>query len=229
MEETSIKLKGNFLKSSYGVALKNSLYLALEINHKLPKHILEMSGMSGRKYRALINNLIESISNARYIEVGSWAGSSACSAMWGNAVNIVCIDNWSQFGGPKADFLINIDKSKNENVFLTLIEEDFRKVNWSNLPKANIYFFDGPHKAIDQYDGIVLAQPALDDLYILIVDDFNWTDVRNGTLVAINQLNLEVECSIEIKTTQDNSHPKINVNETSDWHNGYFIAVVRKK
>lgn len=237
VEETSIKLQGDFSKSDFGVNLRNSFYRALEMNHKLPKWITRMHGMSGRKYRSLINSLIESFSNARYLEIGSWRGSSACSAMWGNKATIVCIDNWSEFNGlkdgfifngPKDDFINNINKAKNININFKLIENDFRKVNYSKLEKMNVYFFDGPHSESDQYDGIVMVQPALDETYILIIDDFNWAVVRKGTLRAISDLNLKIECSIEIKTGTDDLEPTY-AHEMSDWHNGYFIAVVRKQ
>ena len=39
-----------------------------------------MEGLSGRKYRSLINNLIQKIKDPRYLEIGTWLGSTACSA-----------------------------------------------------------------------------------------------------------------------------------------------------
>jgi hypothetical protein len=229
MEETSIKLQGNFSRSLYGARLKNSLERALEINHKLTDFVLNMSGMSGRKYRSLINTLVEGVPAPRYLEVGSWAGSTASAVMWKNAVDVVCIDNWSQFGGPKDAFLVNTNLAANEKTTMTLIESDFRAVQWGALPKSNIYLFDGPHTEVDQYDGIVIAQPALEESYILVVDDYNWPTVRNGTLRAINDLGLTVECAIEIRTTQDDTHPQIAYQANSDWHNGYYFAVICKK
>ena len=227
MEETSIKLQGNFSKSLYGEVLKKAFYCALEINHKLPDWIVKMSGMSGRKYRYLINSLVENIPDARYLEIGSWAGSTACSAMWGNSADVICIDNWSEFGGPKDLFLQYTEAAKNPGIRFSFIESDFRTVDWKAINNVNIYLFDGPHTEVDQYDGVAIAQPGLNDTYILIVDDYNWPDVRNGTNRAINLLDLKIECSIEIRTTQDNSHPTVD-SGNSDWHNGYFLAVVSK-
>jgi hypothetical protein len=229
MEETSIKLQGNFSRSLYGALLKSSLERALEINHKLTDVVLNMTGMSGRKYRSLINTLVKGVPAPKYLEVGSWAGSTASAVLWKNAVDVVCIDNWSQFGGPKDAFLENTALAGNENTRLMLVESDFRAVPWGTLPKSNIYMFDGPHTEVDQYDGIVIAQPALEDTYILVVDDYNWPSVRNGTLRAINDLGLTVECAIEIRTTQDDTHPQIAYQANSDWHNGYFIAVIGKR
>jgi hypothetical protein len=88
--------------------------------------------------------------------------------------------------------------------------------------------FDGPHNERDQYDGIMLAQPALDRSHILIVDDWNWEQVRDGTLRALVDTNCAIESWIEVRTTFDNSHPKVAF-RGSDWHNGYFIAAIEKR
>ena len=35
--------------------------------------IYSIDGMSGKKYRFFINNLVRTVANPRYLEVGSWA------------------------------------------------------------------------------------------------------------------------------------------------------------
>ena len=107
LEETAIKLEGDW--SSPEAELLSTAWLnALALNHKLPDWLKFMDGMSGRKYRYLINNLVEGLPDARYLEVGSWAGSTACSAIYGNNVKATCIDDWSHWGGPKQQFLENM-------------------------------------------------------------------------------------------------------------------------
>jgi hypothetical protein len=88
--------------------------------------------------------------------------------------------------------------------------------------------FDGPHAKVDQYDGIVAAQPALEKSYVLIVDDWNWQQVRDGTLEALVKTNSRIKSWIEVRTTFDNTHARVARKE-SDWHNGYFIASCKKK
>ena len=80
---------------------------------------------------------------------------------------------------------------------------DFRSVDYRSIGKFNIYLFDGPHEEADQYDGIVLAQPALTGTFFLIVDDWNWNAVRLGTFRALAASRCQLECSIEIRTTLD--------------------------
>jgi hypothetical protein len=97
-EETSIILSGEW-DTPEAQRLSDAWFSALAMEHKLPNEIRYMDGMSGKKYRYLINNLVGSTPDARYLEVGSWAGSTACSAMWGNKCKVICIDDWSEFGG----------------------------------------------------------------------------------------------------------------------------------
>jgi hypothetical protein len=202
-----------------------------EKKSNLSNWILEMDGMSGKKYRHFVNNLISKIDNPRYLEVGCWKGSTSCSAIYNNNVTAYCIDNWSEFGGPKNIFCENVQKCADEfdDIEIVFEEKDFRKINYTEIGKYNVYLFDGPHEEKDQYDGLMLAQPSLDNEFIFICDDWNWKKVRTGTLNAIEKLNLEILFSVEIRTTDDDSYPpQENTKQNSDWHNGYYISVLRK-
>lgn len=208
-------------------AVHKAFERAMKRNGKVIEAILHMPGMSGQKYRYFINNLIESLPDARYLEVGSWAGSTMCSAIYANKVRAFAIDNWSEFGGPSGHFLKHVGACMTPHVQFNMLCEDFRKVDYNTLGKFNVYLFDGPHEEKDQYDGVVAGLPAVDDEYVFIVDDWNWDRVRDGTLNAIKDQNLEILYSIEVRTTLNNSHPDVAM-EKSEWHNGYFISVLRK-
>jgi hypothetical protein len=207
--------------------VKHSFDQALNGENPLPSQIRDIEGMSGQKYRAFINNLVRSCPNPRYLEVGSWTGSTATAALSGNCASALCIDNWSQFEGPKDQFCQNIKSVLSEKIQFKFMECDFRTVDYGSIGKFNIYLFDGPHGEADHYDGVAIVQPALTESFFLIVDDWNWRRVRLGTLRALTANQCQLECSIEVRTTLDDSHASIWGKE-SDWHNGYFIAVVRK-
>ena len=108
-----------------------------------------------------------------------------------------------------------------------MIERDFREIDYRALGKFNVYLFDGPHTLIDHRDGILVVQPCLADRFVLIVDDWNWRSVRTGTMRGLLAAKCQIESSIEVRTTNNDTHPWLAF-EASDWHNGYFIAVVRK-
>ncbi len=189
--------------------------------------IYAVDGMSGLKYRYFINTLVGAVPNARYLEIGSWAGSTLCAAIHGNKVTAVAVDDWSQFGGPKDSFIQNVLALRTPGAEVTFIEADFRKVDYTLMNTYNIYLFDGPHKEQDQYDGLAMALPCLDPEFVFIVDDWNWSPVRHGTMRAIERCGLEIRYAAEIRTSLDDTHPVL-VGKYSDWHNGYFISVLAK-
>lgn len=217
------------IKTELTTAVEKSFQRALQRQGKLIQGILEMPGMSGQIYRYFINNLIEELDDARYLEVGSWAGSTMCSAIYGNSLRAYAIDNWSEFGDVASPFMRNVGAWVNKEIQFNLLTSDFRKVNYNHLGgKFNVYMFDGPHEEEDQYDGVTIAMPAVDDEFVLIVDDYNWHRVRVGTERALRDLNLDVLCAFQVLTTTDNTSPELIMQE-SEWHNGYLIAVLRKK
>jgi hypothetical protein len=210
--------------------VRRALDQALTGATKLGPEVLAMPGMSGRKYRCFINNLIEQLPAPHYLEVGSWAGSTLCSAVFGNDVDAVAIDNWSQFGGPSDQFLRHLAQFKGK-ARTSFLEMDFRKVDYNSLGVSfggfDVYLFDGPHSFKDQYDGITIAQSALKPCYVQIVDDWNWPDPRNATWKAIADLGLHIDFSAEIRTSLNNEQPEHRGTE-SDWHNGYCISVLSR-
>lgn len=208
-------------------AVRGAMNDAINLQGKLSDFVLDIEGMSGRKFRYFINNLLGRIYNPRYLEVGSWAGSTFCSAIYGNTLRAVAVDNWSLFGGPVSHFFSNLSQCCSVQTRTSVVFEDFRKVDFGALGSFNVYLFDGPHAYQDQYDGLAKAIDCLTEEFVFIVDDWNWDDVRTGTYDVIRDLGLDVVLVIEIRTTMDGSTPKL-IEKRSDWHNGYFIAVLRK-
>jgi beta-1,4-mannosyl-glycoprotein beta-1,4-N-acetylglucosaminyltransferase len=192
---------------------------------KLPIEILDMEGMSGIKTRHFYNNLLD-MPDARYLEIGTWKGSSVCFAMYGNHAKTVCIDNWSEFGGPRDEFLSNFEKYKGDND-ASFIEQDCFQVDTTKLPKFNIFMYDGNHTTESHYKALLHYYNCLDDIFIFIVDDWNWECVRQGTLEAIKALNLKVLYKKELRLTWNNEHtPQPQAKDT--WWNGIYIAILEK-
>jgi hypothetical protein len=73
----------------------------------------------------------------------------------------------------------------------------------------------------------MLTKPALEEAFVLIVDDWNYEKVRRGTLDGIRDNNYHIDYLVEIRTSLDNSHGPVHEGQ-SEWHNGYLIAALRK-
>jgi hypothetical protein len=210
----------------YKNLIETSLENAEHYKSKINDDILKLEGMTGVKTRHFYNNLLNT-DDARYLEIGTWKGSSVCSAMIGNKANVVCVDNWSEFGGPKSEFVSNFEKFKGDNNAI-FIEENCFHLDIEKLPmKFNIYLYDGNHSAVSQYLALDHYYDCLDDTFIFIVDDWNFLEVRTGTKMAIETLKLKVLYEKEIRLTNDNSHtPEPLASQT--WWNGLYVSVLQK-
>ena len=201
--------------------------------------LLEMGGMSGRRTRHFYNNLC-SMEGARYLEIGTWTGSSFCSAMSGNEMVCTGIDNFigveldssiADRETPKKEFLKNFTKHKGANK-ATFIEEDCWKVNARTLGKFNIYMYDGHHSAASHHNALSYYRSCLEDQFVYLVDDWNWPAVRQGTMHAIKKNKMRILWQKEVRTTSNDQHPPWDkepyAGNRSEWHNGISIFVLDK-
>jgi hypothetical protein len=212
--------------------LQHCFEKAERLESNISPEIIAMEGMTGLKTRHFLNNLL-SMEDARYLEIGVWKGSSACSALYGNKAVAVLIDNFSGFGGPKAEFLANLERFEGENDVEFIENDCFKIFDPLVLPPFNIYFFDGDHSEEAQRKALTHFLPAMEDEFIFIVDDWNWPQVRSGTSMGIFDSNLSVEYSHFIRLTandrhthEDKSLPEGTAEKT--WWNGLAAFVLKK-
>lgn len=209
--------------------ITNSISNAEQYKSKLPLEILSMNGMSGKKTRHFYNNMGE-INDCRYLEIGTWTGSSICSFMYKNNITCVVNDNFSQFNpnnNVKNIFINNFNFYKGNNN-AQFIESDCWDLNPSKLPKFNMYLYDGEHSKESHYKALNHFLPSLENTFIYIIDDWNIQKIRDGTLEAIENNKLNIFYKKEIRTSYDNTQPVVCC-ENSDWHNGICIFVLEKK
>lgn len=203
-----------------------SLARADRMESKITDSILNLEGMSGSNFRHFINNLC-SYPGTRYFEVGCWKGSTLVSAMYGNQeslVDIVACDNFSEFSGPKNEFLANIQTFA-PNPHLRFFDSDCFVLNKAANFSApmNVYFYDGAHTHKDQELAFTYFDSILDDVFIAIVDDWNLDAPRKGTALAFRKLGYKILFQATIDTQR-------NGNGNRDtWWNGTYVAVVKKK
>jgi len=169
--------------------------------------VLKIEGMSDDSVRHLLNNLM-SAPGAKYLEVGSWRGSTFVSALVGNEQtvdNALAIDAWTfetdydkRVFGTGHDSLAAFENNMAQFVTASTtwrhIRCDFRSLKDRELVSAgsfkkelfNVYLFDGPHKAQDHEDALTLVLHHLTSTFVYIVDDWNDIRVQEGTYRAIS-------------------------------------------
>jgi hypothetical protein len=182
--------------------------------------ILKYKGMSGYKTRHFYNNIC-SLPNCRYLEIGTYHGSSSISAIYKNQVDALFIDNWSLFDGDKNIFYRAIEKF-NTGSKVQVIDNDCWKINDDEIDqKFNVYLYDGGHDYDDHYKAISLYHSKLEDNCIVLIDDWNWESVRKGTFDAFADLKIDVKFKYEIFTPEP--HYELGI---TNWWNGIGIFII---
>ena len=202
--------------------LKNSVFYALndEKNHNVTDDIFTIKGFSGKEYKKFANRLLSRTSINNYLEIGVWYGSTVIAALKGNEnrLNHKVIDNFSQFGSPKNEFMDNWNK--NLNCQISLVDQDCFKIDFEkeNIRNIDAYFYDGDHKEEDHYLALKYYYPALANTFIYMVDDWTWPAVQQGTSRAIHDLNLKMHTYVSFQGYED----------SNGWWNGCGIFVFEK-
>ncbi len=203
--------------------VKDSVTSAEQHVSRLTPAILALDGMSSTKNRCLLNNIL-TLPSANYLEIGCWKGSTLVSALYGNETTIntaSVIDNWSEFGGPYQEFLNNCKRYLGNFPLLIYSHDcfDLDPRTFITLP-INVYFYDGGHTAIEQEKAFTFYNDVFDDLFICIVDDWNWEHARTGTLAAFEKLNYQVLYEVYLPANCNG--------DRENWWHGFYVAVIRK-
>lgn len=208
--------------------LQQSLLDAEAGRSKLCDDILQYEGMTGTYTRHFYNNVC-CMPNVNYLEIGTWYGSSSISAMYNNAINATFIDNWSQFGGHKSKFIEAAEKYKTNSTY-KLIEANCFSLKPSEISdsKINVYMYDGGHSYNDHYNAIKHFYDILDDNCIIMIDDWDWDEVRKGTLDAFRDLSTDFLWTKEITLPTSDLDGMPNHAGKKTWWNGIGIFVLNK-
>ena len=221
-------------KNRFAEQINESLKKAERHQSKLNDEILSISGLTSDKVKHFINNLVE-MPDSRYLEVGLYQGSIFSSALYKNDhAYFVGVDNfetnelkpmrdmdeWVSIPGSAKTLLYqNISKTKNKN--FKIIDKDIADLIDEDLPfKASIIFYDGDHSLESHEVFLEKVQEFCDDIFIFIVDDWNWLQVAQGTRNCISRLKLKTVFEKEIFTTGE---------DPEDFWNGLGIFVLEKQ
>jgi hypothetical protein len=188
---------------------EKSVLLSEKNSSKLTQEILNLEGMSGNKTRHLYNNICN-LDGANYLEVGTWKGSSFISSIYKNNIKSIAIDNWSEFDGPKEEFLKNVEFFCPESDYAFIEKDSFQITKEEvtrTLPSVDIFLYDGCHKYESHKNAIVHFSKFLSKFSIIIIDDWRnddlWERVQRGTYDGLKESGLIVHRKFEKITKQE--------------------------
>jgi hypothetical protein len=192
------------------------------LQSKLTPDILNIEGMSSSKVRCFLNNLVKE--NTRYFEIGCWKGSTLISALYGNEPAFsVATDNFTEwtgghYGEPKKEFYTNCKKYL--GYIPNFYECDCFSINLESINNINCYFYDGNHSADAHERAIIHFLPCLDNIFILIVDDWNFDWISNATRSGIKKADLKIHAEWVL--------PADYAGDRAKWWNGIGVYVLEK-
>jgi protein O-GlcNAc transferase len=127
-----------------------------------------------------------------YVEVGSYYGASLLGAMRGNDGDFVAIDRFSfpamvvrdrELPAARREGLEESLRRFGETRATILEGDAFDLLEGGALGdrRVGVYYYDGSHDYESQLRGLRAIEPWLADEALLVVDDYDWDDVRRGT------------------------------------------------
>ena len=154
----------------------------------LPADVLHVQGYSAPKVRRLLNALC-SQPGARYLEIGVCYGSTFIPAIYGNEAEAVCIDHWQMFKASRARFDANVAQLIPKRKFTALQGNCFDETIKAQVPhNISIYFYDGAHDRESHYQALMQYAPFMADQFVLLIDDWNWSEPNHGAKQAFEEL-----------------------------------------
>jgi hypothetical protein len=199
---------------------------------KLTQEVLDIPGLTSHKVKHFINNLADMV-DTRYLEIGAFQGAVFASAIQGNQIAAVAVDNFST---PEIEPMREVEgwvstpgptkATLNKNIHSTgfkgakVLDKDFLEVTQDDLPfKTSILFYDGDHSLEAHVNAIKHYYDLCDEVFILVVDDWNWQQAQEGTRQGIKETGLKIKYENAILTQGE---------DPNDYWNGLGIFVLAK-
>lgn len=187
---------------------------------------INIKGLTSPRVQSLLNLLASK--STTYLEVGSFLGATAASALSGNKVKAYLVDNWAESLQPaeadihmpensKEDFLENIEPYIGENT-VEVFDGDMFTFGKDQISGVDLFFYDGPHDHATVSRAVRHFAPCLAPGAIIVFDDANWTDTLIGADAGLAKAGIEVAFSRKMIN---------NIESPREWWNGLYIIVTK--
>ncbi len=200
------------LPEKIGVGLEYLNTVFPENDSRMKTMLRRISGvpkMSTLAVAGIINRGVARMDrDAVFVNVGVWFGFTFLAGLLDNPdKRCIGVDNFSQFGGPRSEFLKRFEDLRSDNHTFHDMDyvEYFSTVHQDPI---GFYIYDGGHEYEDQLKGLQLAEPFFSKNCVVLVDDTNWPEPRNASLDFISQSSNQYSILLDV-TTHGNCHPTV--------------------
>ena len=189
----------------------------------------DISGLSSHRVRHLLNSLCSN-DGIKYLEIGSYLGSTFCAAIQNNTLEAYAVDNWESNDIQPAQNQKKIEQSSYQNFKdnakkykgnskVRVINADVKNLIPQDLnSKVNLVFYDGDHEYQKQLEALEIIKNLVEDTFILILDDANF----DGVVESAEQFIKQNQYDILFEQKLLNS-----IESDQMWWNGLHILVLR--
>jgi Methyltransferase domain len=163
--------------------------------------LLPIRRMSRLANAAVLNTAVREMDPAHaFVNVGVWNGFTFLAAMAANEERACLgVDNFSEFGGPKDDFLERFVARRTPSH--RFFDQDYVDFFAAGLDRPlGVYLYDGEHSYENQYRGLMVADPFYADDAVVVVDDTNLDRAHEATLKFAEDSRLDWEVVFDRKT-----------------------------
>lgn len=178
--------------------------------------------------RHLLNNL--GAISSHYLEIGVHKGGTFCSTVCNNkllsavAIDSFASDDLTDHDQAEPQFMENSKLLLQPETDFFFIKEDTFKVDISIIqPNIDFYFYDAGHSREDQKNALLYYKPVLMDEFIYCCDDWDYEQVKEGTLEGIEQGGYETLFQQELHSAIPGEH------DNDSWWRGYWVSLLKKK
>jgi hypothetical protein len=147
------------------------------------------------------------------------------SAISNNNVKSIAIDNWcTPEISPAREMPFNTEKDP-KDIFLSnikdkdtiVIDSDINDIPTLSISNIDVLFYDGDHSKSSHLNSFKILDRYFNKVFIAIIDDYNWPDVREGMELVCNKY--KVLYKKEIFTSGE---------DLNDFWNGLGIYILEK-
>lgn len=199
---------------------------ALSAKSTLPRDFLQHNGVSGRLYRAFINNYFKLMPGYRYLELGAHDGTAFLAALWQNELEALAVDDWRGKEESRRMFMNNLMCINAPDSRFGMLDKALGDLFPQALgPRSALFCFRSCQASPELLDDILSSTPELPAL--LVVDSWNFEPRRESWRDAIDKSKFEAAVAIDLRTSLDDIQ-YIDA-EATRWSNGYLIALLVPK
>lgn len=164
----------------------------------IDESVLSLGGFSTGVMRRLFSNLVHlPKGDPAYLECGLFKGATFCAAINNSpTLHAYGVEDFSQNFGEfnvGTEMATNVEKYRDDARSVTIIDGDCFLLDLALIKHPiDVFFYDAVHSYEAQRDALPKFLSAMADLFCMVVDDYSWIPVREGTWDGLTQSPVEI-------------------------------------